>query len=395
MGVLHVVEATGGGIVPAGRTIVETTPEIDRPLVTAPGPRGGLPVSTQVVQTAELGEFADRWDALVAASPLPSAFLRSWWLGSLDPAREPCFVLVLDGTRLLGGLALQRRRLLGVEVLTVLGGGRLCPDHLDLVADDARKDDVVRALRAWLDERRARVLDLDGLREDALALRAFAPSLVTTTDISPWEPLALDPAEYHAARSRGFRSRSRRALRRLERIGVEFRRTPSGEVPAALDAFEELHAVRPDRLPLLRYRDELRRFMLAGAAAGEVRIHEAVRDGRRLAVLICFSTGNRLATYQLARSLDHELRDVGTVLRVVAFDEACLEGLTEVDLLRGNQPYKQSFATRRRPLLRLRTARGLRGRALLSAMAAAEATRRAVGRVRRRLLELRARGSRG
>ncbi|MFC5727768.1 MULTISPECIES: GNAT family N-acetyltransferase [Nocardioides] len=350
-------------------------------------------MSAQVLQTTDLGRHAARWDALVTASPLPSPFLRSWWLGSLDPKREPRFVLVLDGERLLGGLALQCRRVLGVEVLTVLGGGRLCPDHLDLVADPAREDDVVAALRSWF-QGSARVLDLDGLREDALALDAFEGAVVTTTDITRCEPLSSDPAEYHAARSTSFTRKGRKARRRLECAGVEFRRTPPGEVESAFDAFEELHAVRDDRLPLLRHRDEIRRFVLAGVTAGEVRVHEAIRDDQRVAILIGFVTGDRWMTYQLARSLDHEMRDVGTVLRLSAVDDACLTGLTELDLLRGDEPYKRSFTTVSRRLLRVRAAHGLGGRALLTAARCVEAARHSLGIVRQQWLA-RTRRSRG
>jgi CelD/BcsL family acetyltransferase involved in cellulose biosynthesis len=87
-------------------------------------------------------------------------------------------------------------------------------------------------------------------------------------------------------------------------------------------------------------------------------------------------------TYQLARSLDNEMRDVGTVLRLSAVDDACLSGLTELDLLRGDEPYKRSFTTRSRALLRLRAAHGLRGRALLGAVRCGEAAQRALATTR-------------
>lgn len=326
-----------------------------------------------------LGEHAAAWDDLVSSADLVSPFLRSWWLGSMDVARRPCIVLVHGPDRLVGGIALQRSRLLGVEVLTVLGGGRLCPDHLDLVAERGQEDVVVAALRGWFRRPGARVVDLDGLRDDALALRLFPREQAVVAELAPYEPLPADAADYFAARGSRVRGKAGKGRRRLERAGVVFRRT--ADPVAALDAFEALHGVREDRQELLGHREELRRFFLAGAAAGEARSYEAELDGELVGVLLGFTTGGRWATYQIARSLDRTVRDVGTVLDVVSIEEACAEGLTELDLLRGAESYKESFATQARGLLRLRAAHGLRARLLL-------ATVRGLARGRRLLVVL-------
>ncbi|HQF93191.1 MAG TPA: hypothetical protein PLS46_03455, partial [Microthrixaceae bacterium] len=80
-----------------------------------------------------LGAHASAWDALVDSMPLPSPFLRSWWLAEVAIG-DPRIVLVFDHGELVGGLALQRSTKAGVEVLQFLGTGPLEPDHLDLVA---------------------------------------------------------------------------------------------------------------------------------------------------------------------------------------------------------------------------------------------------------------------
>lgn len=332
-----------------------------------------------------LGEHAAAWDDLVGAADLVSPFLRSWWLGALDADRRPCIVLVHAADRLVGGLALQRRRLLGVEVLTVLGGGRLCPDHLDLVVAPGYEDLVVAELSRWLRRPGARVVDLDGLREDALALQLFPGERAVVAELAPYEPLPADAADYFAARGSRVRGKAGKGRRRLERTGVVFRRTADADAESALDAFEALHGVREDRQELLGHREELRRFLLAGVAAGEARIYQAELDGAIVGVLLGFTTGGRWATYQIARSLDHGARDVGTVLDVVSIEEACADGLTELDLLRGAEPYKQSFATQTRGLLRVRAAHGVRGRLLLATIRGLARTRRLLGDLVRRV----------
>lgn len=335
-----------------------------------------LAPTVHIEVVARLGAHARAWDALVDTAPLASPFLKSWWLDALDDARRPQIVLVLDGEHLVGGLALQARRLLGVEVLSVLGGGRLCPDHLDLLAERGHEEAVLSAVAAWLRRPGARMVDLDGLRDDAWALRLFPGVRAELAERAPHEPLPADPADYFAARGSHVRTKAGKSRRRLERGGVTLRRTPDDEAGAAFDGFEALHDARPDRQPLLRHRAELRRFALAGVAAGEARMYEAVRGGERVGVLLGFTTGGRWATYQIARSMDHDLRDVGSVLDVVSIEEACREGLAELDLLRGAEPYKAAWATRQRGLHRVRAAHGLRARLLLAALDLARRLRR-------------------
>src|SRR4030081_2227885 len=80
-----------------------------------------------------LGAHAPAWDALIDASPVPSPFLRSWWLSSAFGS-QPVIVLVLEGERSVGGRALERDRHIGVERLRVIGAGVLWLDLLYVVA---------------------------------------------------------------------------------------------------------------------------------------------------------------------------------------------------------------------------------------------------------------------
>src|SRR5258708_12847136 len=83
-----------------------------------------------LLDVPRLDGWAAQWDQLVASSPLPSPFLRSWWLtGAGGLGRH--FLLVVDGAHLLGALALERRHpMLSVRMM---GDAALRPDHLDLL----------------------------------------------------------------------------------------------------------------------------------------------------------------------------------------------------------------------------------------------------------------------
>ena len=63
----------------------------------------------------------------------PSPFLRSWWLRGAGGHRR-CFLLVVQDDRLLGGLALEEGRRLGLPCLRMMGSAALAQDHLDLLA---------------------------------------------------------------------------------------------------------------------------------------------------------------------------------------------------------------------------------------------------------------------
>jgi len=120
----------------------------------------------EVVEQASLGQHQPAWDELVDQAALPSPFLRSWWLEHTCRGR-PVFVLLLDGSTLVGGLAVQERSTCGVRRLELMGNGPLAPDHLDLVAQRGRESDVADAVVTWLRARKHGIIDFDGLAQDA------------------------------------------------------------------------------------------------------------------------------------------------------------------------------------------------------------------------------------
>ncbi|GAB2459245.1 hypothetical protein GCM10027062_43860 [Nocardioides hungaricus] len=316
-----------------------------------------------VHECAGLGAHRRAWDALVLAQPLPSPFARSWWLDA-HPAR---YLLVLDEDRLVGGLALSRTRRLGMVRYAAPGPAVLCPDHLDLLAEPGREDAVAAAVGRWFATRRSWLLDVRGLVAEPLLARAVGAT-ARPDDVAPWRPL---PA--------GGESRSvRRSRRRLAERGLAHR--VEADVGAGLGALRRLHEERGDRGPLLAELDVVTRAVAAGAARGEARV-DVLADGPRVAaVVVSFLVGGRLSLYQVARSLRPEHDGAGTVLLadVVASSDAA-----EVDLLRGDEAYKRSFADHTRTLTRLRVARGPWPRLVLALEDAARAARRGLSARRR------------
>ncbi len=319
--------------------------------------------AARVVETASLDGWTQQWDDLVAAMPVPSPFLRSWWLRTAED--RPLFVLVVDGDRLLGGLALQRDRLLGIPVYRFHGSGTLCPDHLDVVGDGLA---VRAALAAWAGRPGQRLFDLDGVAEGS-AIPAWLPhAVVTGTEVAPWQPLPTSAGAYLASRPRSFRKTVRRARHRFDEAGATISRVDRSGLDAALDCFATMHRARRDRADLLAELPRVRRIVAAGVDAGEAWVEVMATPRSTLAVSIVFASCGRVSLYQTARSLDREHDNAGTLLNLATIERGAAHGCTEADLLRGEEPYKRHYAEQVRMLSRLQGAHGFAATIVLAVL---------------------------
>ena len=344
-----------------------------------------------VVERGELGAYAAAWDALVDSSPLPSPFLRSWWLEQVG-GTSPLYLLVLDGDELVGGLALDADRVRGVRRLRYLGAGPLAPDHLDLVARPDRQGEVVALLRRWLGRPGSRLLDLEGT-VTASRLRAALPGPVheERAEVAPYVTLPGDAAALMARLSSRVRNTVRRTTRRLEAAGARHRVAEPADVERALEDLRRLHTERWEAgSGFLPSYEGFAAAVRHGVGRGEVVLHELVVGDEVIACEVDFEVAGRASFYQGGRSGAPEWRGAGTMLRAAVVARACDGGLTEYDLLRGDEAYKRDWADGRRPLVRLRAASGAAARAVLLAMLAEERARAGAAHARHELRRVRA-----
>lgn len=337
------------------------------------------PGSLTVTERAQIGHHRDAWDSIGTNQEISSVFQRSWWLEGVS--KDTTYLLVLDGDRLVGGLALAERRRFGVRRLTAPGPTVLCPDHLDLIAEPGAEAEVAAAIGAWFTGSGQRLLDLRGVDEDSLLARALGTA-PAPMDVAPYQPLPVAPDTYLAGRSSNFRRSVRRAGRSLAGLGIEHRRVDLPGLPAAFAAFRSLHTGREGRGALVAELPTLERALTAGVAVGEARVDVLASDDGVVAVSFAFVLGGRLSLYQIARSLDSAHDGAGNVLLVAVIEDAVAAGCHEVDLLRGGEGYKSSFADASRPIGRLRVAHGGLARAQL---AGEDAARRLNARLRSRV----------
>lgn len=302
-----------------------------------------------------IGRLAADWDAMVDALPKPVPFLRSWWLDALagDDAR---IVVLFAGDRLVGGLALERDRPLGVERLRMLGRA-LTPDHMDLVAVPSARLDVVDALRAWFARPGARIIDLEGVADPSFVRAALPPPVGASVDhIARWGSVHDDEPLKRLGRQLG------RVERRLAREGVTMGRVPPPQVARAVDDLLRLNALRFEDASLLTpHAAAFRAVARAGAPSGEFRCYEA-RAGDHIAGVEALGlVDGRCATIQGGRDPDPAYRGVGRALLAFAIRDCVNDGATVVDLLRGADEWKADWGRSVGRVLRLRASRGRLG----------------------------------
>lgn len=327
----------------------------------------------------QLGNWTCQWDRLVDASPLPSPFLRSWWLaGTAGP--RPSFLLVVQNEQLLGGLALEEARRLGVPCLRMMGAGPLCPDHMDLLAAPGQEEAVVKAIRRWLSRPGSRLLDFEGVVSGSM-LSTATPGIVRRESIAvaPWTPIPADGKAYMDARPALFRRNLRRATARLAAAGATHRANRGTTAIARLDVLRRLHDAqwgkRSNFLP------SFERFAASchlAADFDEIAVHELIAGQTIVAILVAFEVAQRLSLYQSARLTDNRWREASTVLLAAVISDACEREFTEVDFLRGDEPYKRNFASDRREVVQLQAATGPLGRLALVVYTAARNAKPAI-----------------
>jgi CelD/BcsL family acetyltransferase involved in cellulose biosynthesis len=334
----------------------------------------------------DLGGLAGDWDALAASQPLPSPFLRSWWINHAAGG-EPVVLCVYCGDEFVGGAAFERDRVgagrFSVERLRSVGQDRLAPDHLDVIATDEHRGEVSAAVNRWLHRPGSRIVDLDGLASTGALAGMFAGHVIER-QAAPYATLPESAADYLAARPGRVRSTVDRTARRLERAGVRHRRVEAVDAARGLADLARLHDGRwAERSEFLEAWDAFRAAATAGMTAGEVTIDELVTDeGQVIATELDLVVGARTHFYQAGRETLHEWRGAGSVLRAEVIRRSIDEGRYEYDLLRGDEAYKADWATELREVVRCRVGVGPLGRALLAASAVrrrAERARTAAG----------------
>ncbi|HET9948621.1 MAG TPA: GNAT family N-acetyltransferase [Longimicrobiales bacterium] len=364
-------------------------------------------MSTELLTSRDaLSPLEPGWNDLVQNAVRPNVFVTWEWITAwLDHFGGEAALRVLAVRRVpdgeLVGIApfvLRPQPAVGPTLwreLAFIGCTPTAPDHLDCIARPGWEGAVAAAAGAWLrNPPRNQAWDLirmDGMTPASpLVHTVLGQARPGTTAawkvICPYVQLPDSWESFEESLERSFRTNLRRRWRKLQReipdppafTTVE---TEQG-LAHALDALHRLHeSVRRkngDRTgafdtPTKRlfYADVARRF----AVRGWLRLHTLEVGGRPIAAALCFQFAGKAWFYQTG--YDPELQPYGPGHFIVrhAIQRAIDEGAEELDMLRGEHPYKYDWQARPRYVLKVRVASSLTGGVVAPATAWLRAAR--------------------
>ena len=330
------------------------------------------------VERVTLETFRDSrasWNRLLAGMRRPTIFstwewIQTWWK-HFGRDYELCILFLRRGDELAGILPLAGRlvwvedALLPGRVLGYCGTRELYPDHMEMIAADA---DVMECWRSALDflHRECRdwdVLHLSHVGEDAPLLCAVRegdvpfPVDARVVSAAPYIQLGGTFDEYRATLSRAARSKLKRAWTMVrEQLGLVVDAPHDTAVPPAIqEAFRLQNSRAEEKGVRSNFRgDALLRFHAEAAsvadAEGRLKLRFLRYGGRPIAFWYCFALHGRVFAYQQGFDPEWGDRKVATVLLYDVIEEACREGMLELDLLRGASQFKSRWTDLQREL---------------------------------------------
>jgi CelD/BcsL family acetyltransferase involved in cellulose biosynthesis len=320
-----------------------------------------------------LDRLAEDWRALVARCPAATVFQtqewsRSWWtaIGAHRTDMEPRLLRLSEGGRTVGILPLMLVNVSRRRVFRFLSAPTadyhdllLLPEVPAAVLDRVLPrllDRLVEADGVELDELRSgSVLRAAFLRAGALLPLAHEPS-----SICPYVDLKQPPLEAQAQQSQ-YRRKARLLAARLGEAST-VHLTALADIEPCLSSFFQMHAAqwcfRSDvagsftEVENVRFFQQLARQL---APRGWLLFSRLTTPDLVLAQDFSFRYGQRLFTYRAALAREAARYSPGHLLLQGLLRWARERDLDEVDLLRGEYPYKYLYATGERRNLRLRS----------------------------------------
>ena len=134
------------------------------------------------------------------------------------------------------------------------------------------------------------------------------------------------------------------------------------EVVGAMDDFLDLHTrSRADKTEFMTPEMEtfFRRMASAMAAEGLIRLFMLRVNGKPAAAVLCFDAGSHLYLYNSGYDPEFSSLSVGLVSKALCLQWAIENGMTGLDFLRGDEPYKYDMGARDQEIYRIRLSRSL------------------------------------
>jgi len=332
----------------------------------------------KLIGTAEeFFELRHEWNALLESSASTCVFLTHEWLSTwwkhLSGGRKLSILAARDGGKLIGVIPLAIRapqypRMMP-RLVEFIASGVIGSDYLDAIIERSREGEVLGAfaeeLRRW-----GLMLQLSPLRHQSCVVAGLPQflghnqwaSLETRINICPFIDLTNHTWEtYLATLGSSQRYNYNRRLRTLQKtfdVRLDIVDSPS-DAEGALNAVIELHRKRWGSVgaseafqtpAIIAFHRE---FVQRAAARGWLRLLILSLDNVPVAALYGLRYGPTFYFYQSGFDPAYSKYSVGLVMMGLAIKAAIQEGVSEYDLLHGDEEYKFHWACSQRELTRL------------------------------------------
>ena len=316
------------------------------------------------------------WDTLSGGVPFRTADWLIPWFENIGKGHSPAVVTVRRDGRLVGGLPLYR--IGGGRTWATMGDGNACTDYTSVLACPDEAPAIGEAIGTFLARTATRsgdagwdTLRIDGVVGDDPAmtslmrgLRDAGAGVHASSRLSTWRRPAEADWEAHLKRhSKTRRRKMRRMSERFDGDGEFGRVIADGDdqIRWALDAVIDLHQRRwvGDGEAGSFANPDFRNFVIASTLrmgrSGRLRLVVMTRDGEPIGGDLTFVGDDRvLYCYSAGYDPDHADAEPGRVLMVDMFRAMYGEGYAAVDFMRGDETYKQEYATVSRPVYQIR-----------------------------------------
>ena len=318
---------------------------------------------------AGLSGLDSRLEELLARRPERLVFLHpAWlrtWLSEFGGAVEPLVLTCGDGS--LAGVAPLMR---ADDRLTFIGDSAIC-DFMDVLVDPEHADSAYANLWQQLCAEDWTELELWGLMassETRQRVKAYAAQqgygvVEVEEAVSPRLSLPGTWDDYLASLNKKDRHELRRKIRRLFDSGaaVDFEvLSEQADVVAAMDDFLDLHTrSRQDKTDFMTPEMAMffRRMASALSAEGLIRLFMLRVNGKPAAAVLCFDAGSYLYLYNSGYDPEFSALSVGLVSKALCLRWAIENGMSGIDFLRGDEPYKYDLGAQDQQIYRLRLTR--------------------------------------
>jgi CelD/BcsL family acetyltransferase involved in cellulose biosynthesis len=295
---------------------------------------------------------------------LHPAWLRVW-LSEFGGDFEPVFLTCKDGN--LAGVAPLMR---SDGQLSFIGDSSIC-DFMDVLVDPAHAEEAYRDLWQQLCAEDWNDIELWGLMASSPTrerIKAYAAEngYTVTEELEAVAPRLSLPDSwegYLATLGKKDRHELRRKIRKLYESGADVTfdvLSTQSEVVGAMDEFLDLHTrSRADKTDFMTPEMEtfFRRMASAMAAEGLVRLFMLRVNRKPAACVLCFDAGSYLYLYNSGYDPEFSSLSVGLVSKALCLQWAIENGMTGLDFLRGDEPYKYDMGAKDQEIYRIRLSR--------------------------------------